>query len=467
MASSMIPPPIVQSTYTSPPPAPPIARSVLFDQPPPLHDRQSELEADLQYLLDAQAEGLLKGLEGEAHDDTTSTGSVTPTARSIRSSSARETTRRVKKKPGLRSARKGLYSTMRALSAVKDDELDSISSSVRESDERLKQIETWERKRAGLREAAQNVESDEDTVRVQRLRGQAETVEAEIRELERQLEDRRVLHKRLLRQVADVENAVQAKMASYTDSLKLLEEDVRKFLAVAPGQDDCATGNIMDGDGRQSVWRLPPQRRTLELAKEQYTHDREAIVTQRGEVEREKEALEEGAAVWKDVVTSVTDFERRMRDDMRAQAEEGQSQAEATARLKGVLGHMDSLIEDLDSKFEVAMERNWNLLIAAIGAEVDALRRGKEILRGVLGVEEQDGEEQKDDLLDTQDTSDTGRGGSPASSGVEEIHGLDKSFETARPLRRRRGSEDGRVDNESEDDHPDPELLFSQHEVDS
>ena len=62
----------------------------------------------------------------------------------------------MKKKPGLRSARKGLHSTMLALSAVKDDELHDIADDLREKDDRIEQIDEWERKKSGLQEAAKH-----------------------------------------------------------------------------------------------------------------------------------------------------------------------------------------------------------------------------------------------------------------------------------------------------------------------
>ncbi|KAI6895877.1 hypothetical protein KC355_g20384, partial [Hortaea werneckii] len=88
MSSSMIPPPIVQSTINTTSPKA-TQKSVILEKPSPLQDRQTELEADLQFLLDAQAEGLAAGLEGGATgEENASTGSTTPTALSVRSRSA-------------------------------------------------------------------------------------------------------------------------------------------------------------------------------------------------------------------------------------------------------------------------------------------------------------------------------------------------------------------------------------------
>jgi hypothetical protein len=111
---------------------------------------------------------------------------------------------------------------------------------------------------------------------------------------------------------------------------------------------------------------------------------------------------------------------------------------------------MDMVIDDLESKFHTAEEKNWKLLIAAIGAELDALRQGRTILEGVLGAPEP---EQEPELGGIHNESAIA---SEMESG-DEIRGLDKSFETARR----------RMSNGDTDDEPDPELLFSTHDTDT
>ena len=444
MAASVIPPPIVQSTYASPPA--PVAQSVAIKMPSPLQHRQGELEADLQFLLDAQAEGLVRGLEGGLSDDHTSTGSTTPTAQSVRSTSARRAAQPVRRKPGLRSARKGIHNSILALSAVKDEELYGLGDDVREKDQTLEQIDEWEKKRRGLQEAQTSVESNEDTVRVQRLQQEADALQQEINAVELQLLDMRTRRRKITRKVAAIDNSVQAKMASYTSSLRMLEEDVQKFLFVSPTE---TSTRAMSQDGKASMWQLPPKRRTLDMARQQWTEEREIVVRQCESVEHEKAALNEGAALWKDVVSQLTNFERRLRMEMTKQSA-ASSDSGASDGLREVFDHMQSLTETLETKLELAKGRSWNLLIAAIGAELDALKQGRQLLENVLGITVQ----QSQKLVDTQD----GSSGDPRSSDGDEIRELDKSFETAR--RRRVSSTDS-------EDEPDPELLFSKQDTDT
>jgi hypothetical protein len=335
---------------------------------------------------------------------------------------------------------------------VKDEELQGIDEDIREKDRTLEQIDEWEKKKSGLQEASKSVESNEETVRVQRLRQQADTLQEEINRVGLQLSDLKSRHRKLIRQATAVENSVQAKIASYTSSLRILEEDVQKFLSVRPIEQDTRP---ISRDGQTSIWQLPAQRRTLQMAKENWTEAKDALGQQREDIVYEKEALDEGAVVWKDVVTQVTDFERSLRAEMtRLPSKPGgedvpdPSEDNASQPLRELLDRMKSLTETLESKFELAKERNWNLLIAAIGAELEAIRKGRELLENVLP----SAESQSEQLIE--------QGGDEKSSPSpgNEIHKLDQNFETAR---RRLSNE-----TESEDD-PDPELLFSKHDTDT
>lgn len=464
----MIPPPIVQSTYITAPKA--LQNSTVIEKPLALEDRQSELEADLQFLLDAQAEGLLEGLEGGVPDDQTSTGSTTPTAQSVRSASARRQKKPARKKPGLRSARKGIYNGIIALSTVKREELHVIDAEAQEKEDTLAHIDEWAHKHAGLQKAARSADGNEEAVRAQRLRQEADALQADINNVELQLSDMKARHRKLLRQVAAVENSVQAKLASYTSSLGMLEVEVQKFLSLRPagGSDSRPTSS----DGKTSMWQLPPKRRTLEMAREQWTADRDAILHQRQYIEHERSALDEGAAVWKGVVAHVTDFEKRMRAEMANLSMSSSHSAwedpppaqeqDNSGRLNELLGHLQTVLEHLETQFNLAEDRDWRLLIAAIGAELDALRQGKAILQNVLGVtftpDTLHNGNVTENLVDTEPSA---NGSSGAHEDGNEIHELDKSFDTALHPARQSSAEDSETDT----DDPDPELLFSRRDL--
>ena len=455
MAASMIPPPIIQSTYASPPPSASIVgKSTIFEHPLASDTREDELHADLQFLLDAQAEALAQGLDSGKAGDGGSTGSTTPTANSARTGLSRRSNRPARKSVGLRSARKGLYTTIAALSGIKREELQGIDAEVEDAERKLQQIEVWGTKRKGLEDASSGVDSSEETIRVQRLRREADALQDSIEGVEVQLTDMKAKYRKLARQIAAAENSTQAKLASYTQSINLLEADVQKFLSLQPSvpqsRPDASNGQL-------SVWQLPPNRRTLDMARAYFSEELDATIERRRQVEQEKEALEYGGKMWKDVVVSVTDFEKRVRAEMSGadmansgHAWDDQPQSSPGDHLKELLVQMDKVIKDLEAKYHEAEGKNWKLLIAAIGAELDALRQGRSILRGVLGEpasepeSEVGGVQSEDAVVSEMDSGD-------------EIRGLDKSFETARR----------RTSNGDTDDEPDPELLFSTHDTDT
>jgi chromosome segregation ATPase len=292
-----------------------------------------------------------------------------------------------------------------------------------------------------------------ETVRIQRLRSEAESVAEEIYKVELQLAEMKTKHRKLLKQAAAIDNSVQAKMASYSSSLRMLEDDIQKFLNFKPSEEATRPASR---EGKSSIWQLPPKRRNLEMAKEYWSEQHESFVSQRKQTEHEKDALVDGASLWQETVVEVADFEKQLRAEMAMLAPsltdshsawEEPPTTTATERLRDLLRQMGELIASLQRKLQISQDRNWKLLIVAIGAEVDALRRGKEILAGVLG---DTGEDVKDEVTEKNDVDGEGQ------NDEEIIDQLDKSFMTARGV--------GELSDAEDDDHPNPELLFSKLE---
>ena len=449
----MIPPPIVQSTYDSHRKT--AIESVALEKPNYFESKQNELEGDLQFLLDAQADGLVRGLEAGPSGDRSSTVSETPTIRSVMAASTGSPRRPVRRQPGLRSARKGIYNRILALSALKVEEIQDIDHQVHKYEQTLNQIESWETKKQGLEDASKHVDSSEDTIRVQRLKQEADSLQVEINKVELQLMEMKTKHRKLLKQAAVVENSVHAKLASYSASLRMLEEDIANFLTITPDNTDL---HSTSPNTKSSVWLLPPKRRPLSMAKDYWAEKRSIVLQHRESIEHENSALSEGATVWGDAVAAITDFEKKLRSEMIALspsssnsnlAWEQTSSGDATHRMIEILNQMEGLIKTLESKLEYAEERNWTLLIAALGAEMDALRKGGQILQGVISGDESS-QMNADTQTETLQLQDAG----------EKILELDKSFETMRrpPLNRNASA------TSAASDDPDPELLFSRQD---
>ena len=187
----------------------------------------------------------------------------------------------------------------------------------------------------------------------------------------------------------------------------------------------------------------------MQTARQAYQHEVTYLEQKREAAELEREAVEEGALVWKDVVKEVTAFEKRLRHEMGNGASSGSD-------MQSLLSELDIAMVQLESKYKLAEARGWRLLICAIGAELDAFRKGREVLRNALGI--------ADDLAQDDPIGSTHEEPAVAPSSVttamhdsnmvSEGHGR---HEIGHGLRK--GSSEA---TDTDDDGPDPNLLISQ-----
>jgi rubrerythrin len=129
-----------------------------------------------------------------------------------------------------------------------------------------------------------------------------------------------------------------------------------------------------------------------------YWQDESTRLTEKcQEVDIDRAALDEGAVLWNDVMRKVVDFEANLQQSMQRAATSG------APDFTKVLQGMESTVDFLEEKLELATERSWNLLVCAIGAELEAFRQGKEMLEDTLGVSRKGKEKVSDELVNTED----------------------------------------------------------------
>lgn len=437
-----------------------MAASTTLQSPFLAMERQErQLQRDLQALLDAQSEGLLAGLSGTATGDASSHGTRTPSTSAPGERAGRIVPVRqpVKKKLGLHGARRRILGTIQELAILKSEESRVLETEVTVRDEVLQQVEGFGKKKAGLEQEVAGIEGRDESQQLSELQAEAKRVEIDIHELESKLYQMRAMHRRLTAQISGLDNSVQAKLSSYTASLTIVDAQVRKFLDRPPVQD---TGF---SSAKSSFLSLPPKRRTLEMARDHWLSERELLEKKRGEVEVEKGALDDGAVVWKDIVTGISRFERHIQDEVRrlGTPEKSSQRANDTHSspdegMRKLLEQMDPVIAHVESKLKLAKTRDWKLLVCCIGAELEALKEGRLLLQGTL------------DSV----TLDRGTEG-PVDDSIE-----DEGVETNGKSRKRVLSEDFGLQEQpqqspalvegldDEDDEPDPELLISHRDTD-
>lgn len=146
---------------------------------------------------------------------------------------------------------------------------------------------------------------------------------------------------------------------------------MRSFLAAPPAR------SVLMGDER-GLEALPVRRRTLEMAREWVEREVGVLEGRRGEVAGEAEAVGEGSVVWNSVVGVVGGFEDRLRRVMKGEG------VGDVGVLEGQIGDMKEVIGELEGSYNIAVEKGWNLLVCAVGAELEAFKEGEAMLRGAL-----------------------------------------------------------------------------------
>ncbi|ORY19816.1 hypothetical protein BCR34DRAFT_471219 [Clohesyomyces aquaticus] len=403
--------PMYHSPPRSPAIPPPIASTVLWNAPAPLappqrvpddllalQRRARHLEQQLQELLDAQAEGLMSGLAGNdaSPDGTFSNGSTTPTVSSVRG-----TDRSVengeyeahprKKTIGLNTARRGIFRRIQQLAAVKAEEVDMLDDDLRHLHAIWEKTELWTRKRSRLEKRIADIEGEGAGARTKALQEDASKLELEIRQKEEELWALKARHRRMLDELADSENSIEAKLSSYKASLSILDKEISSFLARPPDTDHIPLSP-------SPFLSLPVKRRTLEMAHDYWQDEHSRLAEKCQEVDIDRAALDEGAVLWNNIVKRVVDFEAKLQDHMQ---QAGRSNA---ADPSSLLSQMETTINYLEEKMEFATSRSWNLLVCAIGAELEAFSQGKEILEEAVGATSKGKGKARasDNLIDTE-----------------------------------------------------------------
>lgn len=412
-----------------------------------LQRRARHLEQQLQELLDAQADGLMSGLSGQdgTSEDVPSNGSTTPTVSSVRSSSrgADDGTdaHKPRKKVGLNAARLGISRRVRQLASVRAEELDLLDEDLRELQVTVQKTEAWSQKRSRLEAKIKAIEGDDAGAKTQILQTEASKLEQEIRQKEEELWALKRRHKRVLDELADTENSVEARLSSYKSSLSILDKEVSSFLARPPNMHHVPLSTT-------SFLSLPVQRRTLEMAHEYWQDEYTRLAEKCEELDMDRGALDEGAVLWNDVIKKVAEYEESLQSFMQ---QAGRSNAPDSSRL---LEQMDATISFLEDKLEFATSRSWNLLVCAVGAELEAFVQAKSVLEEALGISRKGKEKVLNNFFDDE-PSKAEQGEEMTGSAIRIVRSPSKPTPPKPKLY------------DTDDEDPDPELMISHQDTDT
>ena len=358
--------------------------------------KEKALQQELQLLLDAQSTGLVQGFGQDVGGDGGSdAGSSTPTmSHSFRGDGStgrsRERERGIvpvrqpKKKPlSLRGARKALLKDMRTLANVKAEESSILRDEIARREEVLSKFREWEGRITSVQKELSGAASGEEDASLSLLKDEERKVDTEIRDLEERLLQLRARKRWLGERIRENENRREARLSSYRGALKDVEREVKIFLD-RPGIERSI---VMANSEEEHFTALPPKRRTLGMAKDWFIKEKKELGARLEDSKLEKNALLEGAEIWAQSMELVMRFEDELRVQMQGQLGE--------EKLRETVSRMGGIVSKLEKSLEIAEKKGWNLLVAAIGAEVEAFREGKTMLRSVLGAADEAAETPK------------------------------------------------------------------------
>lgn len=290
------------------------------------------------------------------------------------------------KKLSLRGSRRGILEAMQELATTKAQVLSILRTESENLRMQLARIDVWGAKISKFEEEIRRIANGGDNGETADLRAEKAAVENEIHELEERLLALRARERHLVRRLEESSNRREADLSSFREGKRGVEEEVKRFLGRPPKLEIALfivaekDMEVPGGDGEGTMFlNLPPNRRTLGMARGWLTPFLSAVSSLTASTEAEKEALEEGARTWENIVKLVTAFENELREQMKEGREISDKDVERQ------LQKTDAIIETLESTSSDAAKRGWNLLICAVGAELEAFREGKGVLRSILG----------------------------------------------------------------------------------
>ncbi|KAK4236670.1 hypothetical protein C8A03DRAFT_16721 [Achaetomium macrosporum] len=394
-----------------------------------LQRRERALQKDLQHLLDAQSTGLAANLDPQQQQPPTSSlpsdssSSSTrrkhvafdPTTNTTTTSSGTLVPVRQPRPPkplGLRAARAGLARTIALLADLKAEEDAQLTSALSTRKQALSQLRRLSARREGIAEELRVLESEEGDEgqqslgrELRELEGEREAVAGEIAELEERLAGLKKRQKWLDGRVEEVRSRREAGLSSYKGALKEVEGRIAGLLArpaVRPldvelfSQSGVAEGDPGESPGGVEFLHLRPERRTVEMARDWWEGEVRILERRKAKVDKERAALEQGVEVWKETVKLVSEFEAGLRREMSGGGDVGETgngkgkgrESDSASpeppppdqAMYALLDKMRVVMASLEERLHIAEEKGWNLLICAIGAELEAFRQAESML---------------------------------------------------------------------------------------
>lgn len=312
---------------------------------------------------------------------------------------------------GLRAARTGITRSIILLADLKKEEDFLISSAIVTRKKALLAASRISNRRDDIKHELKTLESDKDeplATEIKSINDERDNVVKEIMEIEIRLQQLRCRKHFLEGKIEEVKNRREAGLSGYHGALREVEEEAAQMMRQPPvwPLDMVVLGakNTADNSEEKSLngdefFKMRPERRTLEMAREWWEGEIKLLEQRKANVDFEREALEEGSKVWKRAYALISEYEACLRADVNGSNQDSVLfEAEPSITGKGKLKEksvqeklllkqlqkMTPVIVGLQEMMVLAEEKNWTLLICALGAELEAFRKARQELTSMV-----------------------------------------------------------------------------------
>ncbi|KAI0377628.1 hypothetical protein F5Y04DRAFT_174134 [Hypomontagnella monticulosa] len=372
--------------------------------------RERQMHKELQKLLDAQGAALERDLAGDdsgktSSDDTkrgVSPGSTTSTEHSKLSAGSVVPVRQPKHKPmSKKQARIGIARSVTMLADLKNEEDAYIATALAERKAALSKLRNLSSRRRSIVTEMKALEEDSELpikTEIAAMEDQHRTVCSNIEKLEEKLRALKRLKADLERKLEEARSTRDSSLSGYKGALRQCDQGIVELMKY-PGIQVLDTEDLKQQGGEDlaalmakhmsgfEFLSLRLERRTTEMAKDWWEGEVAVLEQRKATVDKERAALEEGSEIWQQVVTLLNDFETRLNEALQAVTKQQlniASDSNPKPILREQYNALRLTLSELRRLYDYVETQGWNLLIAAIGAELAHFEGLKDFLTEVI-----------------------------------------------------------------------------------
>ncbi|KAL7620553.1 hypothetical protein AAE478_009548 [Parahypoxylon ruwenzoriense] len=376
--------------------------------------RERQMEGELQKLLDAQSEALLRELEGAdgennlqgdsrrgaSPDSTSSTAHSKPSGGSV--VPVRQPKKRLMSK---RQARTGIARSVTMLAGLKNEEDAYIAAALSERKTALSKLRNLSSQRTSILAEMKALEEDHELpikVEITTMEDQHRRVSSHIEQLEEKLRTLKRTKAELERKLEEARSTRDSSLSGYKGALRQCDKGISELMKY-PGIQVLEVEDLKNlkeqGEDISALMAkhmsgfeflsLRPERRTIEMAKDWWEGEVAVLEQRKAAVDKERVALEEGGEIWQRVVDVVVELESTLQESLLAVMKRKPAQPKSTPSgpesiLRDQYKAVKKTVDELVNLHDYSESQGWTLLIVAIGAEVEHFLGLKEYLAAII-----------------------------------------------------------------------------------